>query len=84
MFAFGLDKLVYLSKTAPAMHATARHNMFALGSSTLLICGGTKMEIVVFTKLLPQADLRDLGDKCQINVFNVVYSIPWLKCVGPV
>jgi len=42
------------------------------------------MEIVMFTKLLPQADLRDLGDKCQINVFNVVYSIPWLKCVGPV
>lgn len=42
LFAFDFDKLGCLSKAANDMHATAGHNMFALGISTLLICGGTK------------------------------------------
>lgn len=64
------------------MYATAGHNMFALGTSTLLICGGTKKEIRLFTKMLPQGDLCNLGDKCKIDVSNVVYPIPWVKCEG--
>jgi len=82
LFAFDRDELVCLSKAANGMHATAGHNMFALRSFTLLICGGTKKEILLFTKLLPQADLCDLDDKCKINVSNVVYPIPWVECEG--
>jgi len=82
LFAFDSDKLVCLSKAANGMHATAGHDMFALRSFTLLICRGTKKEILLFTKLSPQADLCDLDDKCKINVSNVVYPIPWVKCEG--
>lgn len=80
LFALDLDKLVYLSKTANSEHATADHNMFALDRSTILICGGTKKKILVFTRLVPQADLCDLGEQCKINVSNVIYPIPWVKC----
>ena len=84
LFAFDLDKLVYLSKTANSKHATAGHNMFVLDSSIILICGGTKKEIILFSKLVPQADLCDLGEQnqCKINVSNVIYPIPWVTCEG--
>lgn len=59
LFVLDVDKQVYLSKTAKPEHATAGHSMFLLDSSTFLICGGTKKEILLFTKTIPQADNCD-------------------------
>ena len=67
LFAFDVGKMVYLSKMPKPEHATAGHGMFLLDNSTLLIYGGTEKEILLFTKLVPQADCCDLGDECTIN-----------------
>ena len=47
MFAFDVDKMVYLSKMSKPEHATAGHSMFLLDNSTLLIYGGSKKEIPI-------------------------------------
>ena len=73
MFAFDVDKMVYLSKMSKPEHATAGHSMFLLDNSTLLIYGGTKKEILLFTKLVPQADCCDLGDECIINQTDLLF-----------
>lgn len=54
--------------------------MFLLDSSTFLICGGAKKEILLFTKIVPQADCCDLGDKCTINQADLIIPVPWEKC----
>lgn len=53
LFAFDVDNMVYLSKMSKLEHATAGHSMFLLDNSTLIIYGGTKKEILLFTKLVP-------------------------------
>ena len=63
LFVLDVEKQVYLSKTAKPEHATAGDSMFLLVSSTLLLCGGTKKEILLFTKTVPQADCCDLGEE---------------------
>ena len=63
-------------------HATAGRSMFLLDNSTLSIYGGTKKEILLFTKLVPQADCCDLGDECTINQTDLIIPVPWVKCEG--
>ena len=77
MLAFDVVKFVYLSNTAKLEHATAGHSMLQLDSSRLLICRGSKKEILLFTKIVvPQAECCGLGDKCIINQTDLVVPVP--------
>lgn len=73
---------MYLSKMLKPEHATAGHSMFLLDNLTLLIYGVTKKEILLFTKLVPQADCCDLGDESTINQTDLIIPVPWVKCEG--
>lgn len=42
----------------------------------------TKKEILLFTKLVPQADCCDLGDESTINQTDLIIPVPWVKCEG--
>lgn len=82
MLVIDLLRKVAISKVASEEHAMAGHSLVRLSESVFLIGGGTKKEILLFTKLMPSADLCDLADRCIINNTGVTFPIPWLRCEG--
>ena len=81
MLVIDLLQKVAISKVESEEHATAGHSLVRLSESVFLIGGGTK-KILLFTKLMPSADLCDFADHCIINNTGVTFPIPWLRWEG--
>ena len=81
LFVIDNDTKFILKKVAPTDLATAGQTMFLIDSDALLINGGAKKTMSLYTKKELIPDKCELADKCTVDE-STVAPIPWVKCDG--
>ena len=81
LFVIDIEKALVLRKVAPSEYGTSGSSLVFLEPDVLLISGGTKKALLLYTSKTLIPDKCDLQSDCQIDE-NFVSPIPWIFCEG--